>query len=36
MRQKPKSKRKRIGFAEFMARFGTEEKAREYLERSDK
>ena len=32
MGQKPKSKRKRIGLAEFMARFGTEEKAREYLE----
>lgn len=32
MGQKPKSKRKRIGFVEFMARFGTEEKAREYLE----
>ncbi len=32
MGQKPKSKRKRIGLGEFMARFGTEEKAREYLE----
>ena len=32
MGQKPKSKRKRIGLAEFMSGFRTEEKAREYLE----